>query len=51
MEVIVEHFRAGQLRPVIDTVVPLERGREAFERLASGDHFGKVVVSIADLGP
>ena len=41
---ITSEFRAGRLRPVIDMVVPLEAGRQAYERLASGAQFGKVVV-------
>ncbi len=44
---VVEHFNAGRLRPPIDRVYPLARGREAFERLAAGKQFGKIVVSIA----
>lgn len=34
------------VRPVVDSVVPLARVREAFARLASGEHFGKVVVEV-----
>ncbi len=43
---ITREFAAGALQPVVDSVLPLERGREAFERLASGAQFGKVVVEI-----
>jgi NADPH:quinone reductase-like Zn-dependent oxidoreductase len=43
---IVDHYRAGRLKPVVDSVVPLERGRDAFERLQSGAQFGKVVVRL-----
>jgi hypothetical protein len=32
---------------VVDSVTPLAAGRRAFERLASGAQFGKVVVEIA----
>ncbi|MGQ0764760.1 MAG: zinc-binding dehydrogenase [Gemmatimonadota bacterium] len=39
-------FGRGALTPVIDNIFPLERGREAYERLASGEQFGKVVVAI-----
>ncbi len=35
-----------RLRPVVDSVLPLERGRDAYERLAGGRHFGKVVVAV-----
>ena len=31
------------VRPVIDSVMPLEEARRGFERMASGDLFGKVV--------
>lgn len=34
------------LRPTIDSVVPLERARDAVARVVSGDHLGKVVVSM-----
>ena len=37
----------GELRPVIDQVLPLERAREAHERLESGEQFGKIVIRIA----
>jgi NADPH:quinone reductase-like Zn-dependent oxidoreductase len=35
-----------EFKPVIDRVYPLERAREAHERLAAGEQFGKVVVTI-----
>ncbi len=38
----------GRLRPVIDSVFPMERIAEAHRRLASGDAFGKVVLTIGD---
>jgi len=34
----------GRLDPVVDVVWPLERVREAHERLERGEHFGKVVL-------
>lgn len=46
-DAITTAFREGRLRPVVDTVYPLERGREALERLAHGNQFGKVVLRIA----
>jgi len=39
-------LEAGRLRPVIDSVFPMERVADAHRRLASGDAFGKVVLSI-----
>jgi len=35
-----------QMHPVIDRVFPFENAKEALEYLVSGDHFGKVVLSI-----
>ena len=40
-------MEAAHLRPVIDSVYPLERIREAFERMQAPDLFGNVVVDIA----
>jgi NADPH:quinone reductase-like Zn-dependent oxidoreductase len=37
---------AGGLRPVIDDVLPLSDARVAFERLASGEAFGKLVLTV-----
>jgi len=33
------------VRPVIDEVLPMDRAREGFERVASGEQFGKVVLT------
>jgi NADPH:quinone reductase-like Zn-dependent oxidoreductase len=44
---IAAELSAGRLQPPIDSVFSLEHGRDAFERLASGEQFGKVVVRIA----
>lgn len=35
----------GKLKAVIDVVWPLERAREAHERLEAGDQFGKIVLT------
>ena len=45
---IVDELRAGRLYPPIDSEFPLEDGRRAFERLASGKQFGKVVVTVVE---
>jgi len=44
---VVREFNEGRLQPVIDSVFNLEDGRSAYERLASGDQFGKIVVKVA----
>jgi len=45
---IVDELRAGRLYPPVDSTFPLEEGRQAFERLQSGQQFGKVVITVAD---
>ena len=37
---------AGRLEPVVDTVFPLGDVRKAYERMASGEGFGKIVVKV-----
>ncbi|MFF7209935.1 zinc-binding dehydrogenase [Streptomyces sp. NPDC008238] len=34
------------VRPVVDTVLPLDRAREGFARMAGGELFGKVVLTV-----
>jgi NADPH:quinone reductase-like Zn-dependent oxidoreductase len=46
-DAIVAELRAGRLVPSVDSVHALRNGRTAFERLASGEQFGKVVVRIS----
>jgi NADPH:quinone reductase-like Zn-dependent oxidoreductase len=46
-DAVADLFRQGRLAPVVDSVVPLAEGRQAYERLASGEQFGKVVISVA----
>ncbi len=37
-------LRDGRVKPVVDTVVPAQRGAEAFAKLESSEQFGKVVI-------
>ncbi|HRP07096.1 MAG TPA: zinc-binding dehydrogenase [Gemmatimonadales bacterium] len=37
----------GLLRPVVDTVMPLTNGRDAYRRLESGHQFGKLVLEVS----
>lgn len=45
-EAVVDELRGGRLLPPVDSVWPLAQGRAAFERLASGQQFGKIVVTL-----
>ncbi len=44
---VLELFKRGLLRPVIDCVLPLERVAEAHQRLENHEQFGKIVLSVA----
>lgn len=46
-EAVVAELVAGRLSLPVDSVFPLERGREALARLQSGAQFGKVVLQVA----
>jgi putative PIG3 family NAD(P)H quinone oxidoreductase len=41
------HVEAGRLKPVIDSVFPLNDAAGAHARMDAGDHVGKIVLSIA----
>lgn len=43
-EAMLRAVATGNLRPVIDTVMPLDQAREAHERLEAGGQFGKIVL-------
>ena len=43
---ILEHVRAGRLKPVVDRVMPLWDAREAHRVLEAREAFGKVVLSV-----
>jgi NADPH:quinone reductase-like Zn-dependent oxidoreductase len=45
LEDLLAFCAATGVRPVIDEVLPLDRAREGFERLESGDLFGKIVLT------
>ena len=45
-DAITSELCAGRLIPPVDSVFDLADGRAAFERLASGEQFGKVVVKV-----
>ena len=45
---VVQELAQGHLTPPIDAIFDLADGRAAFARLQGGDHFGKIVVRVAD---
>jgi NADPH:quinone reductase-like Zn-dependent oxidoreductase len=46
-DAVIAELRAGRLVPPIDSVHALADGRAAFERLESGEQFGKVVIRVS----
>ena len=42
---VVELFRAGRLKPVVDSTFPLARAGEAQARMEKSQHFGKIVLT------
>jgi NADPH:quinone reductase-like Zn-dependent oxidoreductase len=45
LERLIQFCRITGVRPVIDTVLPLERARDGFAKLAEGDVIGKIVLT------
>lgn len=46
VESFVNRF-GGQVRPIVHTVLPLERADEAHQLMASSKHFGKIVLTVS----
>ena len=45
-DAIAGELASGRLHPTIDRVYALAEGRAAFERLATAEQFGKIVLTI-----
>jgi NADPH:quinone reductase-like Zn-dependent oxidoreductase len=43
---VVRLLEAGKLKPVVDSVFPLEKAAEAQNKMESGRHFGKIVLRV-----
>ena len=46
LEDLLSFCAATGVRPVIDSVLPLDQAREGFEKMAAGDLFGKIVLTV-----
>ena len=46
-ERLVRMLERSNIDPVIDRIFPFEETRAAYEHLASGSHFGKVVIRLS----
>jgi NADPH:quinone reductase-like Zn-dependent oxidoreductase len=45
-EALVRALEASKVEPIVDRVFPFVETRSAYEHLASGAHFGKVVIRV-----
>ncbi len=43
----VKHLESGKLKPVVDTIFPLEKARDAHKRMLERGNFGKIVLKIS----
>jgi NADPH:quinone reductase-like Zn-dependent oxidoreductase len=43
---VLELFKLGRLRPVVDKVYPLSEAKEAQVRMENSEHFGKIVLTV-----
>ena len=46
LQAMVNAIAQSKMKPVMDKSFPFERAREAFTYMASGQHFGKVSITI-----
>jgi putative PIG3 family NAD(P)H quinone oxidoreductase len=42
------YVEGGRLKPVIDSIFPLDRAAEAHARMEAGDHVGKIVLEVSN---
>lgn len=47
-DAVVAELAAGRLWPTVDAVYPLAEGKAAFNRMAAGEQFGKLVLQVSD---
>ena len=44
---VMAQLRAGRLWPIVDSVVPLADGQQAYERMSRSEQFGKLVIEVS----
>ena len=44
LERVIRRVKAGKLRPVVDRIFPLREARQALNRMAAREHFGKIIL-------
>ena len=46
MTTVYPHLESGAIRPVVDTVFPLEEVERAHARMQEGAHMGKIILKL-----
>lgn len=46
LDQVIKHLESGKLKPVVDTIFPLEKTREAHQQMLDRKNFGKIVLKI-----
>ena len=46
LEAVVELIKAGSIKGIVDSVIPLENAGEAYHRMDEPEFFGKIILSI-----
>ena len=46
MQYVYPHLESGEIKPIIDSIYPLEQAEEAHARMQSGQHMGKIILKI-----
>ena len=46
METVYPHLESGAIRPVVDSVFPLDEVEQAHERMQGGEHMGKIILQM-----
>ena len=48
LEHIYPHLRSGAVKPLVDSIYPLEEVEEAHSHMESGEHMGKIILRCSD---
>lgn len=46
LEQVIKHLEAGRLKPVVDTIFPLEQARNAHQKMLDRKNFGKIILKV-----
>lgn len=46
MENVFPHLESGAIKPIVDSIYPLEQTEEAHARMMSGQHMGKIILKV-----